>query len=109
MKKATKKNESAKKRLSECGNGVRFTWKNPNKNESLLGYMVVKYNGITFYSCKLLRKKDGSENFVAFPSYEGDDGKYYSYVFVDSEIMEDIVEWANNALYNGGEYWEEES
>lgn len=38
-------------------------------------------NGITIYGCKVIEGKNG--DFIAFPSNLGQDGKYYSVVYIN--------------------------
>lgn len=50
----------------------------------------VRLNGITIYGCRLVDGKNGT--FVSFPSRQGKDGKWYSYVYavLDDQTVEDI-------------------
>ena len=49
-------------------------------------------NGVTIYGCWVQSKKDGSGNFISFPSYKGSDGKYYSHVYfkIDETLQAEI-------------------
>lgn len=107
----TKKQEqkTERKPLKDCGNGARFSWLNPNRDkENIIGYLTIKIDGFVFHNLRLIRRKDGTANFIAFPSQENN-GKYYTHVYVeDAEIMDAMETFANNALYAGGEWWEDD-
>lgn len=36
-------------------------------------------NGVTIYSCRLV--EHGDDIFIGFPSYKGNNGKYYNHVY----------------------------
>ena len=51
------------------------------KNENGVIRFTLIYNNVTIYGCNLATAKDGRK-FVSFPSYKGNDDKYYDYVYV---------------------------
>ena len=56
----------------------------------------LKINGLTVYGCTIVKRKDGSGEFISFPSRKGSDGKYYSIVYarlsdMDSDAIIDAV------------------
>ena len=90
LNKDKKKEET--KRITE---GVKITWEN-KKDGAVKCLFNVNFSGITIYGCKLIEKKDG-ETFVSMPQVKGNDGKYYSTVFVSDDIAAMIDDWACNA------------
>ena len=59
----------------------------------------MKVNGVMIYGCWLKETKSG-ENFVSFPSYKGNDGKWYSHVYfkVDADTQADIEKQIESKL-----------
>ena len=55
-------------------------------------------NGATFYSCREVEGKNG--DFVAFPSYKGKNGKYYTHCYfpLSDEEQEKILDLVEQAL-----------
>lgn len=41
----------------------------------------LEINGVKIYGCRYVEGKNG--DFISFPSYKGNDGKYYNYAWVD--------------------------
>ena len=37
-------------------------------------------NGVTVYGCNVVEGKNG--DFISFPSYKGNDGKYYNHAYI---------------------------
>ena len=50
-------------------------------------------NGVTIYGCRDQETKEG-RSFIAFPSHQGKNGKWYSYAYVklSEEMTKDILE-----------------
>ena len=44
-------------------------------------YFDAKINGLTIYGMKVVPYRDGSGDFVAFPTQKGVDGRFYSIVY----------------------------
>ena len=44
-------------------------------------WVDMKINGIALYGFQVVPRKDGSGDFLAWPSYKGSDGKYYNSAF----------------------------
>ena len=59
----------------------------------------LKVNGVTIYGCWLRESKNGN-NFVSFPSYKGNDGKYYSHVYfkIDEKVQAEIEKQIESKL-----------
>lgn len=58
-------------------------------------FFTLVLNGIYIHSCKVVEGKNG--DFISFPQYKGNDGKWYSYVWVrlseaDSNHILSLVE-----------------
>lgn len=55
-------------------------------------------NGATFYSCRAVEGKNG--DFIAFPSYKGKNGKYYTHCYfpLSDEEQEKILDLVEQAL-----------
>ena len=55
-------------------------------------------NGATFYSCRAVEGKNG--DFIAFPSYKGKNGKYYTHCYfpLSDEEQESILDLVEQAL-----------
>lgn len=51
----------------------------------------MKLNGISLYNCRVVEGKNG--DFISFPSYKGNDGKYYSHYWakLSEETSEEII------------------
>lgn len=43
-------------------------------------FFDVEINGVMIYGCRFIEGKNG--DFVSFPSYKGNDGKYYSHCYI---------------------------
>lgn len=43
-------------------------------------FFDVNINGVSIYGCRFVEGKNG--DFVSFPSYKGNDGKYYSHAYI---------------------------
>lgn len=43
-------------------------------------FFDVEINGVMIYGCRYIEGKNG--DFVSFPSYKGNDGKYYSHCYI---------------------------
>lgn len=41
----------------------------------------LEINGVKIYGCRYVEGKNG--DFISFPSYKGNDGKYYNYAWAD--------------------------
>ena len=54
---------------------------------------TMKINGVTIYGCQYITftDRDGNEkNFISFPQYKGNDGKYYNHCWIelsDSDVQ----------------------
>lgn len=44
-------------------------------------FFDAKINGLTVYGMKVVPLKDGSGDFIAWPSYKGQDGEFHNNVF----------------------------
>ena len=44
-------------------------------------FFDAKINGLTVYGMKAVPKKDGSGDFVAWPSYKAENGTFYNHVY----------------------------
>ena len=50
------------------------------QNGATLIFLTLNLNGVSINNCRIATTKDGRD-FVAFPSYKGSNGQYYSYVY----------------------------
>lgn len=50
-------------------------------------FIDLDINGVKIYGCRYVEGKNG--DFISFPSYKGNDGKYYNYAW--AELSEDDV------------------
>lgn len=50
-------------------------------NDGNITFNLVIDTCITIYNCKIVNGKKG--DFIAFPSYKGKNGKYYSHAYVN--------------------------
>ena len=65
-------------------NEIKVTRAHAHKDQL---FFDMEVNGVKIYGCRLV---DGSKGvFVSFPSRKGNDGKYYSYAYV--QLSEDDV------------------
>ena len=56
----------------------------PYEKDNLLAFAtLILYDAIYIYNCKIVDGKKGP--FLSYPSYEGSDGKYYNYVYLDKD------------------------
>lgn len=56
----------------------------PYEKDNLLGFAtLILYDEVYIYNCRIVDGKKGA--FLAFPSYEGSDGKYYNYAYLDKD------------------------
>ena len=44
-------------------------------------FLDLEINGVKIYGCRYVEGKNG--DFISFPSYKGNDGKYYNYAWAD--------------------------
>ena len=51
----------------------------------------MKLNGVSLYNCRVVEGKNG--DFISFPSYKGNDGKYYSHYWakLSEENTKEII------------------
>lgn len=63
-------------------------------------YFDVVINGITIYGMKVVPLRDGSGDFIGFPSHKGADGKYYNIVWAKfrPETERSILDAVQDAL-----------
>lgn len=61
-------------------------------------FFDVVINGVSIYGCRFVEGKNG--DFVSFPSYKGNDGKYYSHAYIklDDDAVKDIDEQIDKLL-----------
>lgn len=59
------------------------------KNDNGVIRFTLIYNNVNIYGCRIATADDGRK-FVAFPSYKGNDDKYYNYVYVKLSDEETI-------------------
>ena len=73
------------KRAIECRNGVIL--------------FDLELNGVCIYGCHIEESRDGNE-FIAFPSRKGNDGKYYSIAWapLSDEDTADIIDAVDKKL-----------
>ena len=68
----------------------------PYEKDSLLGFAtLILYDEVYIYNCRIVDSKKGA--FLAFPSYEGSDGKYYNYAYLDKDsktnkLIQDLID-----------------
>lgn len=56
----------------------------PYEKDNLLGFAtLILYDEVYIYNCRIVDGKKGA--FLAYPSYEGSDGKYYNYAYLDKD------------------------
>lgn len=54
-------------------------------------FLDLQVNGVKIYGCRFVEGKNG--DFISFPSYKGNDGKYYNYAYVDlDEAMVKLID-----------------
>lgn len=74
---------------------MKFTVKNvfPGKYGTKFNLAFELENGaeVTIYNCRIVEGRKGE--FIGWPSYEGNDGKYWNHVYVDISHAdeEDII------------------
>lgn len=63
-------------------------------------YFDAEINGLTVYGMKVVPLKDGSGDFVSFPSYKGNDGKFYNVVYASfrDDTARSILDAVQEAL-----------
>lgn len=63
-------------------------------------FFDAEINGITVHGMKVVPLRDGSGDFIAWPSYKGADGKYYSVCFAkfNDETEKSILAKVQEAL-----------
>lgn len=61
-------------------------------------FFDVVINGVSIYGCRFVEGKNG--DFVSFPSYKGNDGKYYSHAYIrlDDAAVKEIDEQIDKLL-----------
>lgn len=77
-----------------------FSVKNSREWEGGAVTTTLTLNGVTIYNVRIMQTHDSNHEFLAFPSRKGNDGKYYSYVYVSlsDEDTEKIIEAVDNDL-----------
>lgn len=54
-------------------------------------FLDLQVNGVKIYGCRFVEGKNG--DFISFPSYKGNDGKYYNHAYVDlDEAMVKLID-----------------
>lgn len=54
-------------------------------------FLDLQVNGVKIYGCRFVEGKNG--DFISFPSYKGNDGKYYNHAYVDlDEAMIKLID-----------------
>ena len=63
-----------------------------------LVFFDVDINGVIIYGCKVVEGKNG--DFVAFPSHQGKDGKYYNHAYIklSDDQAKDIISQVEKML-----------
>lgn len=90
------KKETKKERREIPEYGIKFNWVNEDQDSTLIGICTVYVHHVQINGCRYILGKNSA--FIAFPSTKGKDGKYYSNVYVDEEMLGFINEWAELAL-----------
>ena len=59
-------------------------------------------NGVTIFNVRIKQTHDGKREFLSFPGYKGNNGKYYSHAcaFLSDEDTGKIIEAIDNDLAN---------
>lgn len=56
----------------------------PYEKDNLLGFAtLILYDEVYIYNCRIVDGKKGA--FLSFPYYQGLDGKYYNYAYLDKD------------------------
>ena len=80
-KKATKKDNQQERTFIEVRDvevkNVRVVG---TQNNGDLVFFTLVLNGVTIYNCRVATGKNG--DFISFPQYKGNDGKWYNNVYV---------------------------
>lgn len=94
-KKATKKDNQQERTFIEVRDvevkNVRVVG---TQNNGDLVFFTLVLNGVTIYNCRVATGKNG--DFISFPQYKGNDGKWYNIVYVSlsdedsASILENI-------------------
>ena len=54
-------------------------------------------NNVTIYNCRIVEGKNG--DFVSFPSYKGNDNKYYRYAYTELDPLDvELIEKQINSM-----------
>lgn len=54
-------------------------------------FLDLEVNGVKIYGCRYVEGKNG--DFISFPSYKGNDGKYYNHAYVElDEAMISLID-----------------
>lgn len=54
-------------------------------------FLDLEVNGVKIYGCRYVEGKNG--DFISFPSYKGNDGKYYNHAYVElDEAMVSLID-----------------
>lgn len=66
-----------------------------DRNGVVTVFFNLTINGVTIYGCRVVTPKNGSDDFIAFPSHKDANGKYWNYAYVklsDTDTKEILAE-----------------
>lgn len=88
---ARRNSKNNEKKVNNVEYNVEVTRAIEFKSGDVAFDMVV--NGVTIYNCYVRQTKKG-DDFIAFPSRKGNDGKYYSYTYfpIDDDLLQNILD-----------------
>ena len=91
-RRSTSKEKKATKNslVTLVGDGIKIEVRKYETGNMLGFATLIIDDEIYIYNCKIVDGKNGK--FLSFPSYQGSDGKYYNYVYIDkdSDLINDI-------------------
>lgn len=90
--KSTKSKETKQKQVNDCLEVTSLEVTRAHSwGEGKGASFDMKLNGISLYNCRVVEGKNG--DFISFPSYKGNDGKYYSHYWakLSEETTKEII------------------